>query len=127
MTAYDDYALSKHVEQHPNDLFHLFTSNIQWTFYATKLVEYLIFLFALWRSRRVNNQKLAASMEEIENNAAGEQKELELQETISTSIFKIRAAFFNQLWVVGTIFFASTPASILISTNFIQESNQQMF
>ena len=28
MTAYDDYALSKWVEEHPADLFHLFNSNI---------------------------------------------------------------------------------------------------
>ena len=78
MTAYDDYALSAWVEEHPNDLFHLFNSNIQWTFYATKFVEYIIFVFALWRSCRVTNHKLNDSLEQIDENKAADEKELEI-------------------------------------------------
>lgn len=123
MTAYDDYALSAWIEAHPSDLFHLFNSSIQWTFYATKLVEYCIFLFALWRSNRVSNNKLNESLTQIEDDQASEQRELELQSTISTSIYNIRKGFFKQLFIVGTIFFASTPLSTIIGANYIQESN----
>ena len=42
-------------------------------------------------------------------------------------MYEIRHGFFNQLWVVGTIFFVSTPFSTIISANYIQESNKQMF
>jgi hypothetical protein len=127
MTAYDDYALSRWIEEHPSDLFHLFNSNIQWTFYFTKFIEYCIFLFALWRSNRVSSKKLNESLSQIEDDQASEQRELELQTNISTSIFAIRKGFFKQLFIVGTIFFASTPLSTIISANYIQESNQQMF
>ena len=30
MTAYDDQKLSKWIEEHPSDLFHLIQSEIQW-------------------------------------------------------------------------------------------------
>ena len=58
MTAYDDYALSKWIEEHPSDLFHLMQSSVQWSFYFTKVIEYFIFCFAIWRSKRVVNKKL---------------------------------------------------------------------
>lgn len=127
MTAYDDYKLSKWIEEHPSDLFNLINSNIQWTFYATKGVEYLIFLFALWRSKRVNNQKLNESLNKISENEGTEKKQLELQANISNNIFKIRDSFFNTLWFVGTLFFLSTPLSTHISRKYIDRSNQQMF
>lgn len=55
MAAYDDYKLSSWIEEHPGDLFHLLQSDIQWTFYFTKMIEYAIFLFAIWRSKSVAN------------------------------------------------------------------------
>ena len=57
MAAYDDFSMSKWIQEHPADLFHLMQSQIQWTFYLTKTIEYLIFCFAIWRSKRVNNKK----------------------------------------------------------------------
>jgi hypothetical protein len=76
MSAYDDYALNAHVEAHPEDIFHLFNSSIQWTFYATKFLEYCIFIFALLRSCNVTGNKLADQMDAIEDNAAADAKEL---------------------------------------------------
>ena len=58
LTAYDDYKMSRWIEEHPADLFHLMQANIQWSFYFTKLLEYLIFLAAILRSKYVNNKKL---------------------------------------------------------------------
>jgi len=58
MAAYDDFKLSEWIEEHPGDLFHLLQSDIQWTFYITKMIEYSIFLFAIWRSKRVANKKI---------------------------------------------------------------------
>ena len=90
MTAYDDYALSKWVEEHPADLFHLMQSNVQWTFYFTKFIEFLLFAFAVWRSKRVNNKKLNEKVEEIEANQAGSEKTNALQMDISNNIHVIR-------------------------------------
>jgi hypothetical protein len=58
LAAYDDMKMSEWLQEHPADLFHLMQSNIQWTFYATKMVEYALFIFAVWRSQRVNAKKL---------------------------------------------------------------------
>ena len=68
LTAYDDYKLSEWVQEHPADLFHLMQSDIQWTFYMTRSLEYLLFLFALWRSKRVANKKLVEDTAKIEEN-----------------------------------------------------------
>lgn len=46
---------------------------------------------------------------------------------IQSGIHKLRLQFFNQLWMVGTMFFLSLPVSTIISINMIEESNQQMF
>ena len=74
LTAYDDYKLSEWVQEHPADLFHLMQSDIQWTFYFTRFIEYCIFLFAIWRSKRVANKKLQEDISKIEDNAAGDQR-----------------------------------------------------
>lgn len=58
-------------------------------------------------------------MDAIEENSAAEEKELETQRNISENTFKIRKAFFIQLFCVGSIFFASTPISTIISQKFI--------
>lgn len=78
LTAYDDYALSKWVQEHPGDLFHLMQSNIQWTFYFTKFLEYCIFLFAIWRSKRVNNKKLNEELTKISESEGTDVRELEV-------------------------------------------------
>jgi len=62
-------------------------------------------------------------MDAIEENSAADAKEIQVQTDISSSMFKIRKAFFIQLFWVGTIFFASTPVSTIISQRYIQESN----
>ena len=126
MTAYDDYALSKWVEEHPADLFHLMQSNVQWTFYLTKFIEFLIFAFALWRSKRVTNKKLDEKVEEIESNQAESEKTNALAMDINNNIHSIRLQFFNQLFWVGSIYFGSLPFSTILSVNLIQESSQQM-
>ena len=42
-------------------------SDIQWTFYITKLVEWIIFSFAIWRSLRVCNKKFNEAQTQIED------------------------------------------------------------
>ena len=74
MTAYDDQKLSKWIEEHPSDLFHLIQSEIQWQFYFTKIVEYFIFIFAIWRSRRVSNKKLQEQLSKIEDEKSSDEK-----------------------------------------------------
>ena len=127
MAAYDDYALSKWISEHPSDLFHLMQSSVQWTFYLTKGVEYAIFCFALWRSKRVNNKKLQESLDKIGEEQGTEVKALEFQASMSNNIFRIRDQFFNQLWIMGTLFFASTPLAQVLSSKYLSPASQQMF
>jgi hypothetical protein len=124
MTAYDDYSLSNWIEEHPADLFHLIQSNVQWSFYFTKSVEYAIFCFAIWRSRRVCNNKLREELTKIEDDAASDRKVIETQISINTNIHHIRLTFYTQLFYFGSFFFASTPGAVFICKNMVQESNQ---
>mmetsp|Transcript_13184 Transcript_13184/g.20536 ORF Transcript_13184/g.20536 Transcript_13184/m.20536 type:complete len:131 (+) Transcript_13184:1325-1717(+) len=78
LSAYDDYSLSKWVEEHPADLFHLMQSEIQWTFYATKMVEFFVFAFGVWRSKRVCQKKLDEQQEKLEEDAAVDQQQVAL-------------------------------------------------
>lgn len=126
LTAYDDYKLSEWVQEHPADLFHLMQSDIQWTFYMTRSLEYCLFLFALWRSKRVANKKLVEDVGRIEENQAGDPKQNQTAINMNQNINKLRIDFFNQLWMVGSMFFASTPLSTMFANNFVRESNQQM-
>ena len=127
MTAYEDYALSNWIREHPADLFHLIQSNIQWTFYATRMFEFAIFSFAIWRSKRVNNKKYLESMQKIEDDQGTELKQLELQSTFSSNIYHLTNQFYNQLMVFGSLFFFSIPLSTMVSASYMSESNQLMF
>lgn len=119
MTAYDDYALSQWIEEHPQDLFHLIQSNVQWSFYFTKAVEYSIFCFAIWRSKRVSNKKLNEEITKIEDDAASDRKVLETQMSINNNIHEIRNKFYTQLFWFGSFFFASTPVSVYICKTMV--------
>ena len=72
LAAYDDFKLSEWIEEHPADLFHLLQSEIQYSFYITRLIEYSIFVFAIWRSKRVANKKFNEDIDKIEEDAAGD-------------------------------------------------------
>lgn len=76
-------------------MFHLISSSIQSKFYITRLIEFSIFCFAVWRSKRVNHKKLNESMQKIEENEGGDQKELEIQSVANSNIHKIRDQFFS--------------------------------
>lgn len=54
---------------------------------------------------------------------SSDRKQLQMHYEIESNIHKIRLQFFNQLWLVGTLFFLSLPVSTLISINAIEESN----
>ena len=124
MTAYDDYAMSQWIHSHPSDFFHLMQSGVQWTFYLTKFCEFLIFSFAIWRSKRVSNNKLNESIQKIEDDKASSERTAEMHITTSSNIHSIRIQFFNQLFFVGSIYFISLPISTWICNNYIQESTQ---
>lgn len=126
LTAYDDYKLSEWISEHPADLFHLLKSDIQWTFYFTRSIEYAIFCFAIWRSKRVANKKLDEETNKIEDDMAGDQKQNDMAITIQNNINSVRISFFNLLWFAGTGFFISTPIATTLTINFFRESNQQM-
>ena len=76
---------------------------------------------------RVNNKKLEEEMTKIEDDQASDQRVLKTQANISSNIHMLRNMFYSQLFVFGTLFFASTPMAVYICKNFVQESNQQMF
>lgn len=88
------------------------------------MVEYAIFLFAVWRSKRVANKKIKETEVQIEEDMSTDRKQLDMHYEIQSSIHKIRLQFFNQLWTVGTLFFLSLPVSTIVSVNYIEESNQ---
>mmetsp|Transcript_24215 Transcript_24215/g.37302 ORF Transcript_24215/g.37302 Transcript_24215/m.37302 type:complete len:246 (-) Transcript_24215:20-757(-) len=127
LAAYDDYSLTKWIEEHPADLFHLMQSDIQWTFYVTKFIEFGIFSFAVWRSLRVNRKNLNEQTDSLEADQATDKRELEVAATINNSIFDLREMFFQQLWVLGTVFLLSSPVSTTICKEWVSESQQQMF
>jgi hypothetical protein len=58
-------------------------------------VEYAIFCFAIWRSRRVNNKKLNEEITKIEDDAASDRKVLETQMSINNNIHEIRNKFYQ--------------------------------
>ena len=91
------------------------------------MIEYSIFLFAIWRSKRVANKKIQQTETEIEDDMSSDRKQLDMHYEIQSNIHKLRLQFFNQLWLVGSLFFLSLPVSTIFSIHFIQESNQQMF
>lgn len=91
---YDDWKLSKWIEEHPADLFNLMQSEINLSFYLTKLIEYFIFLFAIWRSTRVSNQKLTQQLKKVEMEQ-GDLDVLQRDHQINASIHTLRINFFN--------------------------------
>ena len=95
MAAYEDFKLSEWIQEHPADLFHLIQSNIQWTFYLTKGIEYLIFAFAIWRSLRVNRKKWQEQSEKVEDDQTQDKKAQDLQMSITNNVFKLRDQFFK--------------------------------
>ena len=60
---------------------------------------------------------------EIEEDMSSDRKQLDTHYEIQSNIHKLRLQFFNQLWIVGTLFFMSLPLSTLFSINMIEESN----
>lgn len=71
----------------------------------------------------MNNKKHQEQIQSISENEAGDLRELEVQRTTSSNIFKIRDSFFNQLFAAGSLFFLAFPASTWICVNWIEETN----
>ena len=90
----------------------------------TKFIEFCVFSFAIWRSKRVTNNKLGEKVEEIESNQAGSLKTNQMQIDITNNIHSIRLQFFNQLFWIGSLYFAALPVSTIVSVNMVDESNQ---